>query len=296
MGGLWMLRGNGSQSPAADRISPQITRRTLLASTLAAAGSGLLLPRSMKAAAAEEADTSPQAREHANASFPPSELTAETRRKLMAVCERPTIYRRLPQKAVHCDPALHVFLIRNPEVVVGIWRIMQVASMTADRQGPYLWKGNDGAGTTCDVELVYGTDNMHVVYGDGFYEGSLLKHKVTGRAVIVLQSGYGHSADRRPYVANRLDLFVQIDNLAADVVARTLSPWVGKVADANFVESCIFTSKLSDATEKNASGVQRLADKLTGVDPPVREEFSRVAAAAGQRAAMREVGGGLQRR
>jgi len=295
MGGLRTLRGE-RRNPSAVGAIGRLTRRDMVAGVIAAAAGSLLPPQSAWSAVADEADTSPQAREQAINTLPLSELTAETRRKLMAVCERPTIYRRLPQKAVHCDPALHVFLIRNPEVVVGIWQIMQVASMKADRQGPYLWKGNDGAGTTCDVELVYGTDNLHVVYGDGFYEGSLLKHKVTGRAVIVLQSGYGHTPDRRPFVASRVDLFEQIDNLAADVVARTLSPWVGKVADANFVESCIFTSKLSDAAEKNAPGVQRLAEKLTGVDPPIRDEFSRVAAAAGQRAAMREVGGGLHRR
>jgi hypothetical protein len=214
----------------------------------------------------------------------------------MMVCERPTIYRRLPQKAMVCDAALHMFLIRNPEVVVNIWQLMGVANMTAERVGPYLWKGNDGAGTTCDVELVYGTDQLHVLYSDGFYEGSLLKHKVTGRCVMLLKSGYAQTADRRPYVANRLDLFVQIDNLAADVVARTLSPWVGKVADANFHESCVFASKLSDAAEKNNPGVLRLADKLTKVEPPVRDEFSRVAAAVGQRAATRATPGATQRR
>jgi hypothetical protein len=248
----------------------------------------MLSPRQARGGVQEEADTSPQARDDAIRSLPLDELTAETRRKLMMVCERPTIFRRLPQKSIACDPALHMFLIRNPEVVVNIWQLMQVASMTAERIGPFQWKGNDGAGTTCDVELVYGTEKMHVLFGDGFYEGSLLKHKVTGRTVMVLRSGYAQSADRRPYVVNRLDLFVQIDNLAADVVARTLSPWVGKVADANFHESCVFASKLSQTAEQNGAGVQRLADKLTKVEPPVREEFARVAAAVQERAAGRE--------
>ena len=66
---------------------------------------------------------------------------------------------------------------------------MGVANMTADRQGPFLWKGNDGAGTTCDVELVYGTDDLHVIYSDGYYEGSLLKNKITGRCVIMPEVG-----------------------------------------------------------------------------------------------------------
>jgi len=272
-----------------------LTRRSLLGAGLVAIASEFCAASRIKAAALDEADTSPQARDEAIQSLPLAELTAETRRKLMMVCERPTLYRRLPQKSIACDPAMHVFLIRNPEVVVNIWQLMGVASMTAQRQSPFTWKGNDGAGTTCDVELAYGTDNLHVFYSDGFYEGSLLKHKVTGRCVMLLKSGFAQGPDRRPYVANRLDLFLQIDNLAADAVARTLSPWVGKVADANFHESCLFASKLSQTAEQNGPGVQRLADKLTKVEPPVREEFSRLASAVQQRAALRDNGAPVRR-
>src|SRR5436190_4662381 len=295
MGGAWTLRVGPKRTSSAESMAARLSRRSLLAGGLAAIAGGLVSSRAT-AAPPDEADISPQARDEAIQSLPLSELTAETRRKLMAVCERPTIYRRLPQQSIACDPALHMFLIRNPEVVVNIWQLMGVASMTADRQGPYLWKGNDGAGTTCDVELVYGTDNLHVLYSDGFYEGSLLKHKITGRCVMLLKSGYAIGADRRPHVASRLDLFLQIDNLAADVVARTLSPWVGKVADANFHESCVFASKLSQTAEQNSPGVQRLADKLNKVDPPVRDEFSRLAAAVQQRAAARAGGSAIQRR
>ncbi len=289
------LRSGREILPGADSAGGGLSRRSLLAGGLAALTGGWLAGRAGFAAGPDEADTSPQARDEAIQSLPLSELTAETRRKLMAVCERPTLYRRMPQKSFVCDPTLHTFLIRNPEVVVNIWQLMGVANMAADRQGPFAWKGSDGAGTTCDVELVYGTDDLHVIYSDGYYEGSLLKKKVTGRCVIILKSGYAHAKDRRPYVANRLDLFLQIDNLAADVVARTLSPWVGKVADANFHESCVFASKLSQTAEQNSPGVQRLAEKLTKIEEPVRDEFSRVAMTVQQRAALRETVG-VQRR
>ena len=55
-------------------------------------------------------------------------MTAESRRKLMMVCERPTLFRRLPQQSIACDAGLHLFLIRNPEVVVNIWQLMGVAT------------------------------------------------------------------------------------------------------------------------------------------------------------------------
>jgi hypothetical protein len=268
-----------------------LSRRALLAGGLAA-----LCPLARCWAAGRvEADTSPQAKGEAIRSLPLTDLTAETRRKLMAVVERPSIFRRLPQKSIDCDPGLFLFLIRNPEVVVNIWELMGISNMTAQRQGPYLWKGNDGSGTICDVELVYGTDDLHVLYGDGHYEGSVLRGKLTGRCVLILKSGYAQSPDRRWYVGNCLDVFMQIDNMGADMIARTLAPWIGGRADHNFEESCKFATKLSQTAETNGPGMQRLADKLSKVAPAVREEFARLSVAVGQRAAQRDLGGAVRR-
>jgi hypothetical protein len=288
---MLLALGGGQQ-----REPGKLARRSLLTGGMAALTAGLLRAPQVAAAGKDEADTSAKSRDEAIRALPVSELTAETRRKLMAVVERPSIYRRLPLKSFDCDPALHRFLVRNPEVVVNIWELMGNSTMTVERVAPYLWKGNDGAGTICDVELVYGTDETHIIYSDGYYEGALLHRKLTGRCVLLLRSGQAQAENHRWFVGDRLDVFLQIDNTAADVVARTLAPWVGKVADGNFDESCLFASKLSQAAEQNAPGVQRLADKLTKVEPPVREEFSRLAAAVQQRAAMRDVGGAVQRR
>lgn len=273
-----------------------VDRRSWLAACALAAG-GVLIPRWPPLAAAAdpgEADTSDEARQEAIRVLPLDKLTAESRRKVMAVCERPSMYRRLPQKTVDCDPDLHRFLVRNPEVIVNIWQLMGVSNMTAQRTGAYLWAGNDGTGTVCDVELIYGTEDLHVLYGDGFYEGSLLKRKITGRCILILQSGYAQDPARRWLVGNRLDIFLQIDNAGADMIARTLAPWVGKVADANFSESCKFTGRISQTAEQNGPGMQRLADKLTNVEPEVREQFARVSAAVQQRAAVRDAGGDMR--
>jgi hypothetical protein len=267
--------------------------------SLCALATGSLLVRAtdhLLAASTDEPDTSDRARLESLRALPLDELTAESRRKVMAVCESPSIYRRLPQKTVDCDPDLYRFLIRNPEVIVNIWQLMGVSNMTAQRTGPYAWQGDDGTGTKCDVELVYGTEELHVMYSDGFYEGSLLKRKVTGRCVLILQSGYGQNAARRWLVGNRLDVFLQIDNAGADLIARTLAPWVGKVADTNFAESCKFAAKVSQTAEQNGPGMQRLADKLTKVEPRIREQFARVSVGVQQRAALRDAGEARPRR
>jgi hypothetical protein len=264
-------------------------RRSWLAGCLA--GIGVLWTDGLTEVAAgetDQADTSLRSRQEAMGLLPLDRLTAETRRKLLAVCENPSIFRRLPAKTVDCDPDLHLFLIRNPEVVVNIWQVMGVSNMTAERTGPFTWKGDDGTGTICDLELVYGTEDLHIMYGDGLYEGGLLKRKITGRCVLILQSGVGQAADRRYQIGNRLDMFLQIDNAGADMIARTLAPWVGKVADTNFAESCKFASRLSQTAEANGPDMQRLADKLKQVEQPVREQFVRISINAQQRAVARD--------
>ena len=286
--GVWAaLRQHRADSTEAGGI---LARRSFLSGCLAGLASATL-PVATLQSAEPQADTSARAKAEAARLLPLSELTAETRRKLLAVVERPTIFRRLPHKAFACDPELYLFLIRNPEVVVNIWEIMGVSNMTAQRVAPYQWKGDDGTGTECDLELVYGTDELHVMYGDGFYSGPLLKKKILGRCVLILNSGFNQAGDRRWQVGSRLDVFLQLDDTGADLVARTISPWVGKVADSNFSESCKFASRLSLTAEQNSAGMQRLADKLTKVEPEVREQFARISAGIEQRAATRLASG-----
>jgi hypothetical protein len=281
MGVLAALRRREVETPG------KIARRSFLTGCLAGMAAAVVDGGRSRGAEPAVADTSQKARNEAVRLLPLGELTAETRRKLLAVVERPTIFRRLPYKSFDCDPELYLFLIRNPEIVVNIWEIMGISSMTAQRMSPFLWKGDDGTGTACDIELVYGTDELHVLYGDGYYAGPLLKRKITGRCVMILQSGFAQAADRRWQVGNRLDVFLQLDDTGADLVARTISPWVGKVADSNFSESCKFASRLSLTAEQNAAGMQRLAAKLTRVDADVRDQFASVSAAVEQRAASR---------
>ncbi len=283
--GAWRSDSNAAPLVAAAGRCDRFSRRDWFALAALSAGAWFAPRRSLLAAAPDVADTSQRSREEALRVLPLDQLTAESRRKILAVCESPSIYRRLPQKTIDCDPLMYRFLIRNPEVVVGIWQLMGVSNMTAQRVAPYAWKGDDGTGTKCDAELIYGTDDLHVLYGDGFYEGSLLKRQITGRCVLILRSGYGQDANRRSLVGSRLDVFLQLDNVGADLVARTLAPWVGKVTDANFAESCKFAAKISQTAENNGPGMQRLAAKLPSVEPEVRESFARVSAGVQARVA-----------
>ena len=272
---------------------PHPSRRRWLQSTagvLLIGGLGLA-SRPLRGAG-EQSTSSRQAREEAVAALPLDKLNEATQRKILAVVERPSIYRRMPEKVIPCDTGLYLFLIRNPEIVLNIWQLMGVAGMSAQRTSAYTWKGNDGAGTLCNVELAYGTSELHVAYGEGYYEGPLFKRRINGRCVVMLRSEYRQGEDASEYVGNVLDMFLAIDNTGADLVAKTLYPLVGKTADTNFAETARFLAKVSQTAEANGAGMQRLAARLTACDAQVRDQFVQLSAAVQQRAVARASGAG----
>lgn len=228
-----------------------------------------------------------QLRDEAASAIPWDALGEGARAKLLSVVSRPTIYRRLPVQSVDCDPELHVFLVRYPEVVVNIWQLMGVTKVKVNRTGPSTFDAQDGAGTATRAELVYATPELHVYYADGAYDGPLFQRHVTGNCVLVLRSSYSQRGGKT-VVTDTLDVFAKLDHLGAEIIVKTLYPAVSKAVDSNFTESVRFLGQVSQAAELNGPGMQRLAAHLRNVPPDVRESFARHVEVAYQRAVLRK--------
>ncbi|MCC6509721.1 MAG: hypothetical protein IT423_11470, partial [Pirellulaceae bacterium] len=142
----------------------------------------------------------------------------------------------------------------------------------------YVFTGQDGAGTTCRSELLYGTSDIHVYYGNGTDSGTMAARDIDGRCVCVLHSSTATNRAGQPTITVSMDVFMKLDNFGADLLTRTLGPLVGKTADYNFVESSKFVSQLYELCRDNPIGAQQLAQRLNRVDPAVRNKFSQVAA------------------
>ncbi len=201
-------------------------------------------------------------------------LTPEAKQRIGSVIERPSMFRRMPINVVDCDPNLHRFLVRHPEVIVNIWQLMGITKVECDRIGPYTVDAKDGVGTVTKVELVYGDKNTHLIYCEGEYEGPLFRRPLTGRCVLLLKSDYKQDKEERWNVTNRLAIFLQVDHVGVDVFTRTLHPLLGKSADINFVESTNFLERISQTSEANGPGMQRLSSRLDNVDADVRQRFA----------------------
>lgn len=210
------------------------------------------------------------------ASLPLQRLTPDAQQRILSIANSPTLYRRLPTQAIACDREMFLFLARNPEVLVGIWDLMGITKVQTTRTGPYQFDAEDGSGTKCHVDLVYGDPSMHVYVADGSYDGKLVAAPIRGRGVFVLRSSYAEGAQGQTTVTGTIDCFVQIENLGADLIARTLSGLIGRSADHNFIETARFMAQVSQASELNAPAMIDVATRMPQVNEGTRREFVRL--------------------
>jgi hypothetical protein len=235
-----------------------------------------------------QASGSRASREDAVQTIPRDKISAEARAKVQNVLNDVTIYRRMPMEVIDCDPALYLFLLDHPDLVVNIWEVLGISEVAVRRTGPDTFRADDGAGTLGTVEFLYRSPGLHLVYAEGSYDGAMFAKPVKGKCVMLLKTGYTREANGRLKVNCRLDTFIQLEHAGVELLAKTFKPLVGSVADHNFRETVLFVAGLSRAAEVNYSGVMRMAAKLQKVDAEDREQFAEIAEKLAIRAAQQK--------
>lgn len=232
-----------------------------------------LIPRDGSNGAAADSQT----RLAAIKSIPLDKLADEDRAKVVSVLSNVSVFRRMPVKVIDCDPKMYLFLIRHPDVVVNIWELLKISKLRMRRTDDGRFTLNEPDGASISMEFVYQSHDTHIIYCEGIYLGPLLARKVNGRGVLVLKTGYVRETNGRYYVTNRLDCFLQVEQLGAELLTKTISPLVGKTADNNFIQSAAFLSSISRTAEVNCDGIRMLALKLENVHPQIRLQLAMLA-------------------
>lgn len=270
--------------------SSRLTAALLVFATLAAVGS---LPQHARAAAPGKATSDAAARHQAIRAIPWRNLSPTDRRDVQHVVQNTSIYRRLPTRVVECDPDLFTFLLQHPDVVVDVWRLMGISRVALERISPAGFRGTDGNGTSGQVRYVaanWGAEarNLAVVYADGAYEGNPFPVPLRAQSVLVLRSAAKRDAQGRHQVTVQIDSFVHLEQVGVELVAKTVQPWISRIADQNFIETVEFVGTFSRTAERNPQGMERLAHRLRSIDAPTRHELVRLCYRTSERYAQRD--------
>lgn len=257
-----------------------------VAATIQAAAPG----KAAKAPKPASGTSSRAAREDAVRAIPYARLDRAARSKISSVLAHPTIFRCLPAQTIECEPNLYLFLVEHPDLVVNLWEVMGISEVALSQIAEATFDANDKAGTRGRLEYLYRGPELHLVFADGNYTGSLLPRPVNGQCVLLLRTSYLRSSDGRDFIRCKLDAFVRLDNVGVGVLAKTFQPLVLGAADHNFRETVAFLGSVQRAAEFNHAGVQRLAERLENVDTAHRDRFAELTARVAVKAALARSG------
>lgn len=192
------------------------------------------------------------------------------------VLENPSYFRRMPPQMIACDPRMFTFLVRRPEVMVNIWEVMGITKVKAKRTSPLSFLADDGVGTSCKCDLIYSDDKLHIYWGNGTYDGTMAPRKINGRCLCLLRTDNQVMTAEGASISGTMDVFLKVDNFGADLLTRTIGPFVGKTADYNFIETAKFISQISSICQTNPAAAQALVQRLDRVDDHTRREFGEI--------------------
>ena len=225
----------------------------------------------------QKASASQKSRKEILGKIPFKRLTPDAQQKVLDVLKNVSMYRRLPVQIVPCEKVLYDFMTYHPDTMVNIWELMGVSQMMLRQVGPDIFYMEDQAGTRGQIECLYRSPELMLIYVYGTYEGVPFPKKVSGSGLMVLQNQQVKSTLGEKLLAIRLDAFMQIENNGVETLAKTFQPLVGNVADNNLNQVAGFLGRLSETAVENGLGVAHMARRLERVAPEVREEFAEVA-------------------
>ena len=223
------------------------------------------------------ATTSKSAHLSAVRSIPFEQLDAAAKAKIKSVLANVSVFRRMPTRVIECDPDLYLFLVRHPDVVVNIWEVLKMTKLRVRQLDDDTYQLTEPDGTQAQLEFLYRSHDLHIVYGEGTYEGPLFAGEVRGRCLMLLKTGYVLETDGRYYITTRLETFLAVERGGAELLTKTFHPLLGRTADGNFVQTVAFLGSLSRTAEANSRGVKRLSTKLVHVEPQLRLKLAKLA-------------------
>ncbi|HEY2882620.1 MAG TPA: hypothetical protein VGJ15_09310 [Pirellulales bacterium] len=223
-----------------------------------------------------KASTSRSARDEAARSIPLDKLSPQARSKVAAVLGDSSLFRHLPVQTVDCEPDLFAYVAANPDVMVNIWELMGVTSVTFERIDADHFRCSDGDGTVARVETVYRAPDMQIVYAEGSYDGPFFPKPVHGACIAVLRYTSAKDANGRFYETAKLDTFLHVDNVGVEFLAKVFQGLMGRTIDHNFSETILFMGSVSRTAEVNPHGMQKMISRLDQIDVQRRREFAAV--------------------
>lgn len=219
------------------------------------------------------------ARKACLAQLPLDQLSPANRMNAEYVLKDLSMFRTLPKIHLDVNHSAYAFFIAHPDVVVSIWREMQLSEFQMWQTGPTSYEMDAGDGTMGTLEVIHQTPKETIVLCSGLYKSPLIAKPISAKALLHLQTEYFPGGDAKiDSISHQVTMYVSFPSQTVEMAAKILAPVSNVILDRNFKEVSMFIHMMSLAMERQPGWVERLAGNLKGVLPVRRPQLLKVAA------------------
>lgn len=238
------------------------------------------------------ASTSRKSETEALQNIPWDAFDPQTRQAVENLLKTRSLYRRLPMAGGYCNPEVYDYLLTHPEIVVGIWRYLGYSQIDLQPVAPGYYQLSEQTGTEARAKVLFHNNRMILLYCAGIYHGAISLKPIEGEALVMLQYRFTEDVanDNRPLAISRLDCFIKIKNVGADIVGRTFAPLIGKIVDSNFVKTVDFVNSISESSEQHPMETAGSILKVDRVDRNILDGFAGILIRSAKLAELRASG------
>jgi len=214
---------------------------------------------------AQEGSSSKSDREEAIRQIPFAKLNAAQQQEVRGIVNSTDLFRRLPTLNFEVDPTVYRYFVDHPDVVVSIWRALNVSQYQMKQTGAQDYEADSGDGTLGVLEVLYRDENHQIVLCQGEMTSPILKRKIRSQAILHLVSVPSTDRNGRTFVTHRVDMFVAFPNQGFGAAAKLTKPFSSLIIDRNFQEVSLFVQMMSLAMMHQPDWVENLTGKMEGV-------------------------------
>lgn len=205
--------------------------------------------------------------------LPVKHLTPDKQRVVQGIVDSSDLFRRMPTLTFEIDPAVYRYFTVHPDVAVSIWRALDVSKYQMQQTGAKDYEADSGDGTLGVIEVLSQDDSHQLILCNGEVTSPILKRKIRAQAIMHLVNVHSVSRDGRTFVTHRLDMFVAFPSDGIGAAAKFTKPLSNLIIDRNFREVSLFVQMMSMAMSHQPDWVEKLSEKLEGVQPIRKKEL-----------------------
>ena len=172
--------------------------------------------------------------------------------------ERPTVQARGPIDTFSCTPRQYYWLLDNPDRAVTAWRRLGAKCVSIQRRGPAKFGYVDEAGSDVTWETIHQSPGVRIWFAEGKVKPSPVLPLVPVKAMVILRSAEGKSADGVVMVQHHAEVVIHTDSKAAAGVTKLMGKSASKLAEQGLSQLQLFFSALSYYADRHPEHVEKL--------------------------------------